>query len=91
MFIALVIMISCCGMNVKVFHDLGDFVLALAKNEVEISYKFLSYLFNDRKFSSFSQLLPARKLQCTDDDNRSYRNVCNMSFVSFSLAVIFIT
>ena len=26
-------------------------------------------------------------LQCTDDDNRSYRNVCNMSFVSFSLAV----
>jgi len=28
--------------------------------------------------------------QCTDDDNRSYRNVCNMSFVSFSLAVIFI-
>jgi len=29
-------------------------------------------------------------LQCTDDDNRSYRNVCNMSFVSFSLAVIFI-
>ena len=30
-------------------------------------------------------------LQYTDDDNRSYRNVCNMSFVSFSLAVIFIT
>jgi len=30
------------------------------------------------------------KSQCTDDDNRSYRNVCNMSFVSFSLAVIFI-
>ena len=29
-------------------------------------------------------------LQCTDDDNRSYWNVCNMSFVSFSLAVIFI-
>ena len=28
---------------------------------------------------------------CTDDDNnRSYRNVCNMSFVSLSLAVIFI-
>ena len=27
---------------------------------------------------------------CTDDDNRSYRNVCNLSFVSFSLAVIFI-
>ena len=24
------------------------------------------------------------------NDNRSYRNVCNMSFVSFSLAVIFI-
>jgi len=24
---------------------------------------------------------------CTDDDNRSYRNVCNMSFVSFALAV----
>ena len=31
-----------------------------------------------------------RYLQCTDDDNRSYRSVCNMSFVSFSLAVIFI-
>ena len=30
-------------------------------------------------------------LLCTDDDNRSYRNVCNMSFVSFSLAVVFIT
>jgi len=29
-------------------------------------------------------------LQCTDDDNRSYRNVCNMSLISFSLAVIFI-
>jgi len=27
---------------------------------------------------------------CTDDDNRSYRNVCNMSFVSFALAVTFI-
>jgi len=24
------------------------------------------------------------------DDNRSYRNVCNMSCVSFSLAMIFI-
>jgi len=23
-------------------------------------------------------------LRCTDDDNRSYRNVCNMSFVSYS-------
>ena len=29
-------------------------------------------------------------LLCTDDDNRSYRNVCNMSFVSFAFAVIFI-
>jgi len=29
-------------------------------------------------------------LQCTNDDNSSYRNVWNMSFVSFSLAVIFI-
>jgi len=29
-------------------------------------------------------------LLCTADDNRSYRNVCNMSFVSFTLAVIFI-
>ena len=29
-------------------------------------------------------------LQCTDDDNRSYRNVCYMSFVSIALAVIFI-
>ena len=29
-------------------------------------------------------------MQCTDDDNRSYRNVCNLSFVSFSLAVFFI-
>jgi len=26
-------------------------------------------------------------LQCTDDDNRSYRNVCSMSLISFSLAV----
>jgi len=29
-------------------------------------------------------------LQCSDDDNRSYRNVCKMSFISFPLAVIFI-
>ena len=29
-------------------------------------------------------------LQCTDDDTRSYRNVCNMSLISFSLAVMFI-
>ena len=29
-------------------------------------------------------------LQCTDNDNKSYRNVCNLSFVLFSLAVIFI-
>jgi len=29
-------------------------------------------------------------MQCTDDDNRSDRNVCNMPFVSFSLAVSFI-
>ena len=36
------------------------------------------------------EALMQRNLQCTDDDNRSYRNVCNMSFVSFSLAVIFI-
>jgi len=34
--------------------------------------------------------IAANNLQCTDDDNRSYRNVCNMSFVSFLLAVIFI-
>ena len=26
-----------------------------------------------------------RYLQCTDDDNRSYRSVCNMSFVSLSI------
>ena len=35
-------------------------------------------------------LIATVNLQCTDDDNRSYRNVCNMSFVSFSLAAIFI-
>ena len=29
-------------------------------------------------------------LLCTDNGNRSYRNVCNMPFVSFALAVIFI-
>ena len=29
-------------------------------------------------------------LLCTDDDNRRYRNVCNMSFVSFAFATIFI-
>jgi len=29
-------------------------------------------------------------LQCIDNDNRSYQNICNISFVSFSLAVIFI-
>jgi len=29
-------------------------------------------------------------LQCAGDDNRSHRNVCNMSLISFSLAVIFI-
>jgi len=34
---------------------------------------------------SFAVLLP-----CTDDDNRRYRNVCNMSFVSFAFATIFI-
>ena len=43
---------------------------------------------------SDQQELAARSLQfnlqCTDDDNRSYRNVCNMSLISFSLAVIFI-
>ena len=31
-----------------------------------------------------------RYLQWTDDDNRSYRSVCNMSFVSLSFVVIFI-
>ena len=29
-------------------------------------------------------------LQCTDDDHRSYQKVCKMSFISFSLVVIFI-
>jgi len=29
-------------------------------------------------------------LQCTDDDKRCYRSVCNMSLISFSLTVIFI-
>ena len=29
-------------------------------------------------------------LQCTHDDTRSYRNVCNMSFVPFTFAAIFI-
>jgi len=33
--------------------------------------------------------IESMNLQCTDDDNRSYRNVCNMSLISFSLAVIF--
>jgi len=33
---------------------------------------------------------PLFNLQCTDDDNRSYWNICNMSLISFSLAVIFI-
>ena len=28
-------------------------------------------------------------LLCTDDENRSYRNVCSMSFVSFALAALF--
>ena len=32
-----------------------------------------------------------RCLLCTDDDNRSYRNVCNMSFVSFASAVILVS
>jgi len=40
---------------------------------------------NDPNFNSKTQ-----NLQYTDDDNRSYRNVCNMSLMSFSLAVIFI-
>ena len=31
-----------------------------------------------------------KDLQCTDDDNRSYGNVCNMSLISFWLGVIFI-
>ena len=32
--------------------------------------------------------LAKRNLRCIDDDNRSYRNICNMSFIAFSLAVI---
>jgi len=33
--------------------------------------------------------LYSQYLQCPAGDNRSYRNVYNMSFVSFSLVVIF--
>ena len=33
---------------------------------------------------------PTHLQSCTDDGRRSYRNVCKMSFISFSLAVIFI-
>ena len=28
-------------------------------------------------------------LQCKDDDNRNYGNVCNMLLISFSLAMVF--
>jgi len=46
-----------------------------------------------QKTSCFKQLQTCVNatpdLQCTDD-NRSYRNICNMPFSSFCLAVIFI-
>jgi len=32
---------------------------------------------------------PFSSLQCTDDDNRSYRNVYNVSLISFSSLVVF--
>jgi len=40
------------------------------------------FLLNDQKEPAAWSL--QFNLQCTDDDNRSHRNVCNMSFVSFS-------
>jgi len=41
-------------------------------------------------FQCCSTILAQLYLQCPDDDNRNYRNVCSMSLLSFSLAVIFI-
>jgi len=41
-------------------------------------------------YGNSTALVWRRMGQCTDDDNRSYRNVCNMSLITFSLAAIFI-
>jgi len=41
-------------------------------------------------FVFFRTIKKEINLQCTDGDNRSYQKVCKMSFISFSLAVIFV-
>ena len=40
-----------------------------------------------KEWMKWTKLPICNDLQCTDDDNRSYRNVCNMSLISFSLSV----
>ena len=52
-------------------------------------FHFLQRFFPEWPIRTCSKIT-AVLLLCTDDDNRSYWNVCNMSFLSFALAVIFI-
>jgi len=56
---------------------------------LRFSFFYSAFLLNEWPIRTCSKIT-AVLLICTDDDNRSYRNVCNMSFVSFALAVIFI-
>jgi len=77
----------CCRLQM---HRGIDRMFAFSRN----SPLRFSFIFSQR----FSHEWPIRtckmitqvQFACTDDDNRGYRNVCNMSFVSFSLAVIFL-
>ena len=52
-------------------------------------FHFLQRFFPEWPIRTCSKIT-AVLLLCTDDDNRSYRNVCSMPFLSFALAVIFI-
>jgi len=63
--------------------------LSILKIDVQLSIKI------EKHFALFvcqhsKQILAKQNLQCTDDGNKSYRNICNMSLISFSLVVIFI-
>jgi len=40
--------------------------------------------------SDHKEFLKSNGVECTEDDNGCYRNVCKMSVVSFALAVVFI-
>ena len=63
--------------------------VSILKKQPFAFFIFLQRFSPEWPISSCSKIT-AVLLLCTDDDNRSYRNVCNTSFVSFALAVIFI-